>query len=320
MFGGRRRRRDLVPPVRHFAQTMLPRRVPVAEQRSWVSTGTGLKGPDVMGGFANAMWLRLRCDLTTSRSAKQCLSFQASISPHRRFIAPIARRMMAGVQQAAPVTITTRVDATSLVALRAQIQGTGKSVIVPSFTDILIKLVAVALADCPRLNACWDNDVVLTYDQINVGFAVDTERGLVAPVIRDVAALSLIEIAKRSSRLADQARAGTLSHDQLQGGTFTVTNLGMFDIDFFTPILNLPQAAILGIGRIVREPIVRAENVAIGEVLSLSLTFDHRVIDGGPAARWLQRLTELIKRTADVLSGSSGSDRGEPTSVDPETP
>lgn len=227
---------------------------------------------------------------------------QQPVSKIRRMI---AQRMLAGVHHTAPVTLTTKIDATQLLAYRERLKAERADGDIPSYNDILAKLVAAALPDCPELNACWRNEGVFLYDQINIAIAVDTESGLVAPVINNVATLSLDEIASQSRMLAERARAGTLSQSQLQGGTFTITNLGMFDIDFFTPIINLPQAAILGIGRIAREPVVVGDEVVPGYQLGLSLTFDHRILDGGPAARWLQRLTKLIQQPEQYLLASS---------------
>jgi pyruvate dehydrogenase E2 component (dihydrolipoamide acetyltransferase) len=119
--------------------------------------------------------------------------------------------------------------------------------------------------------------------------------------VRDADRLTLDEIAEQTRRFAAEARAGRLSQDRLSGGTFTVTNLGMFGIDAFTPILNLPQAAILGVGRIVEEPCVRQGRLEVGRTITLSLTFDHRVVDGAPAARWLQTLGTRIR---DLNCGS----------------
>ncbi len=223
---------------------------------------------------------------------------QQPVSKIRR---TIAQRMLAGVQQTAPVTLTTKVDASQLLALRERLKTERAGENIPSYNDILAKLVATALPGCPELNACWRNDGVFLYNQINIAIAVDTQNGLVAPVIDNVASLSLDEITSLAFTLAEQARAGTLSQSQLQGGTFTITNLGMFDIDFFTPIINLPQAAILGVGRIAREPVVEGDKVVPGYRLGLSLTFDHRIIDGGPAARWLQRLAQMIQQPEQFL-------------------
>jgi pyruvate dehydrogenase E2 component (dihydrolipoamide acetyltransferase) len=228
----------------------------------------------------------------------------------------IARRMLAGVHDAAPVTLFTKADAWGLVAFRETLKSANPNGIIPSYQDIILKLLAAALPECPLLNACWHENGVWVYDEINVAMAVDTPNGLLAPVVHRVDQLSLEELAVRSRELIELARAGKLSPDQLHGGTITVTNLGMFDVDYFTPILNLPQSAILGLGRIVREPVVQGQAIQIGERMGLSLTFDHRVIDGAPAARWLQRLCQLIgtaphaTRFADDFLDPRGSSPG----------
>jgi pyruvate dehydrogenase E2 component (dihydrolipoamide acetyltransferase) len=207
----------------------------------------------------------------------------------------LAQRMLAGVTQAAPVTLTTKVDAAQLVAYRANLKSLAPKGQAPSFNDILIGLAAQTLRALPELNACWHRDGIHAYDAIHVATAVDAPAGLLAPVIRHADQLSIAQIAEQTRQLIAQARAGRLNQTHLEGGTFTVTNLGMFGIDTFTPVLNLPQAGILGIGRIVEEPVVRAGRLEIGHTLFLSLTFDHRVVDGAPAARWLQRLCEHIQ-------------------------
>lgn len=215
-------------------------------------------------------------------------------APASKLRLAIAQRMRAGVQQAAPVTLTTKVDATTLIACREQFKRTAKDGLVPSYNDILIYLAARTLRDLPELNACWHRDGIHLYEEVNVATAVDTDAGLVAPVIQNADELKINEIAEQTREAIAQARDGQLSQKQLEGGTFTVSNLGAFGIDAFTPIINLPQAAILGIGRIVMEPVVREGQIQIGQTLTLSLTFDHRVVDGVPAARWLQRLCERI--------------------------
>lgn len=206
----------------------------------------------------------------------------------------VAQRMVAGVTQAAPVTLTTKVDAGRLVDFRSQLKQSAPDGPAPSYNDIILYLVARTLRAQPQLNACWHRDGIYTYDEIHIATAVDTELGLLAPVIRHADRLSLEEIAERTRQLKADARLGRLHQQHLEGGTFTVTNLGMFGIDAFTPILNLPQAGILGVGRIVAEPLVRAGQVVVGHTLSLSLTFDHRVVDGAPAARWLQTLCQRV--------------------------
>lgn len=243
-----------------------------------------------------------------SDAAAPAAGAAGTLQPASRIRRAIAQRLLAAAQQTAPVTLFTKVEASELADLRRHYEPGAD---VPSYSDILMKFVAALLPQCRELNACWLNDAVYVYDQINIAVAVDTPRGLVAPVLCDVDRLTLDDVAAQSRRLAEQARAGTLTADQLAGGTFTITNLGMFDVDHFTPMIHLPQAAILGVGRVADEPVVADGQVAPGKTLSLSLTFDHRVVDGAPAARWLQRLAGVIRCAADqaTLLGGGAEQR-----------
>ncbi|MES1212986.1 MAG: 2-oxo acid dehydrogenase subunit E2, partial [Singulisphaera sp.] len=218
----------------------------------------------------------------------------------------IARRMVASHQSTAPVTLTTKVEVTNLVALRRQFQSaaTASEGIVPSITDLLAKLLASALESHPRLNARWEDERVLEVAEIRVGLAVDTEAGLLVPVLGDVRAMGMRQIAARSKELVARARAGTLTTADLQGGTITISNLGTFGIDAFTPIINPPEAAILGVGAIRREPVFgEGDRIEARELMTLSLTFDHRIVDGAPAARFLATLRERIENAAAWLAG-----------------
>lgn len=206
----------------------------------------------------------------------------------------IAQRMSAAAQQVAPVTLQTKVLASAMVAFRERLKATTDGDIVPSYNDILIHLTATTLRELPQLNACWYRDGIHIYDEINIATAIDTDSGLISPVLHGADQLTLAQIAEETSDLITRARTGKLTQKELEGGTFTVSNLGMFGIDGFTPIINLPQAAILGIGRIVKEPIVENGRLGIGHTLTLNFTFDHRVLDGAPAARWLRLLCEQI--------------------------
>jgi pyruvate dehydrogenase E2 component (dihydrolipoamide acetyltransferase) len=221
------------------------------------------------------------------------------LTPVRRLI---AERMLAGAHAAAPVTLTTRADATNLVNLRGQFKAAAAAgEPVPGYTDFLVKLAAAALREHPHLNASWVEDGIRLHEAIHVGIAVDAEAGLLVPVVRDVPALSLRQVAARSRELIELARARRLTAEQMQGGTFTVSNLGAYGIDAFTPILNLPQCAVLGVGRIRREPAVHENQIVPRDVLTLSLTFDHRVVDGGPAARFLDTLRRSVEQPAPYL-------------------
>jgi pyruvate dehydrogenase E2 component (dihydrolipoamide acetyltransferase) len=212
----------------------------------------------------------------------------------------IATRLAESAHTVAPVTLTTEADATDLVRLREQIKTdlAGSDLPVPSYNDLLAKLVAVALGEHPALNASLVGSEIVQHAAVNVGLAVDSERGLLVPVVRDVQAKSVQQIASEAARLIQSARSGHVSPDDLRGGTFTITNLGMYDIDAFTPIINLPEAAILGVGRIVARPVVvdeATDKIAVRKMLALSLTFDHRLVDGAPAARFLQRVKHFVE-------------------------
>jgi pyruvate dehydrogenase E2 component (dihydrolipoamide acetyltransferase) len=132
-------------------------------------------------------------------------------------------------------------------------------------------------------------------DQVNIGVAVALDEGLLTPVIRDADTKTLADIARQGRELAAKAREGKAKPEDVSGGTFTITNLGAYEIDAFTPIINPPQVGILGVGRVVEKPIIEQGVATKGDMMVLSLTFDHRVVDGGPAAEFLQRVKRLLE-------------------------
>jgi len=212
-----------------------------------------------------------------------------------------AARLAESARTVVPVTLTTDVDATELVRLRKQIASdlSASGLRVPTYNDLMLKLVAVALGEHPALNASYTDAGIVRHAEAHIGIAVDAERGLLVPVVRDVGSKSLRQIAAESARLIEEVRAGTVRANDLRGGTFSLSNLGMYQIDAFTPVVNLPECAILGIGRIQARPVVideEAETVAVRRMMALSLTFDHRAVDGGPAARFLNRVREFVAR------------------------
>jgi pyruvate dehydrogenase E2 component (dihydrolipoamide acetyltransferase) len=205
----------------------------------------------------------------------------------------IAARMVAGVTQAAPVTLTTKADVTDLVALRESM-GTDA----PSYTAYLIRAVALALKDHPMLRAQWRDEGLFIPESLHIAFAVDTDAGLLAPVLRNADRLSVDEIALACRALTIQARAGTLRAENMHGAVFTLSNLGMFGVDSFTPIIHLPQCAVLGVGRIVREAVIVDDDIEARDRMTLCLTFDHRITDGAPAARFLDAVRQGIEHPA----------------------
>ena len=221
------------------------------------------------------------------------------VGPVRR---RIAERMLQSSRATAPVTLTTSADATNLVNLRQQFRLVAEAgEPVPGYTDLVVKLAGVALQRHPALNACWSEGGIVAFASVHVGIAVDAEAGLFVPVVRDVQSLTLRALAARTRDLAQRARQGQLTAQEMQGGTFTVTNLGAFGIDAFTPLINTPQCAVLGVGRIAPRAVVKDGQIVAREEITLSLTFDHRLTDGAPAARFLQTLVALLENPAPWL-------------------
>ncbi len=211
----------------------------------------------------------------------------------------IARRMAEAHRTTAPVTLHTEADVT---VLSSMFEGANR----PSWYDLMLKIAAIALAEHPVMNASWRDGVALN-DGIHIGIAVDTAAGVIAPVIRDVPGKSLKDISATSKRLIQTAQETKLTLDQIEGGTFTLTNLGMYNIDTFTPIIHSPQCAILGLGQAAPRVVVIDEadgTTGIRRIMSLSLTFDHRIVDGAPAARFLQRIRQLAEAPESVFGKS----------------
>ena len=212
----------------------------------------------------------------------------------------IAARLTHSRQSTVPVTITGRCDATALLGLRQQLKSITPSPessipLIPTINDLLLKLTAAALRQHPMLAATWADDHLLVPEAIHLGIAVDTEAALLVPVIRDVDTSTLTQIATQSQKLIAAARAGQLATADMQGACFTLSNLGSLGVEAFTPVINPPESAILGIGAIVREAVPLDDGTfAARDRLTLSLTFDHRVNDGAAAARFLQTLRQLI--------------------------
>ena len=208
----------------------------------------------------------------------------------------IAERMTMSLQTNASVTLHTEVDATAFVELRGMLNDKLQAREVSlTYTDLLVKVVANALREHPRLNATLTDEGIHLLPEINIGVAVALDDGLVVPVIRDADKERLSEISEQVRGFAERARSNQLTPGELQGGTFTITNLGNFGIDAFTPIINPPESAILGVGRILKKPVVQEDEIVVRSMLTLSLTFDHRVIDGAPAAQFLQTASSYIQ-------------------------
>lgn len=215
----------------------------------------------------------------------------------------VADKMLASAQSIPHVTLTTDVDMTEVIAMRKKLlpaikAQTDKRL---SFTEIIMKVTAHTLTNHPAVNASLIDDEIVYNQQVNLGLAVAVENGLIVPSIHDVDRKGLAELTEMSKDLGLKARDNKLLPDEMQGSTFTISNLGMYAIDGFTPIINPPETAILGVGRITEKPIVENGELVIRPVMVLSLSFDHRAIDGAPAAAFLTDLKMNLEYPYSLL-------------------
>jgi len=205
----------------------------------------------------------------------------------------VAERLSYSARTVVPVTITVEADATKLMAMKEKQSHIG-------FTAFSVKAVAKALRTHANLNSTIENDEVTTYSDVNVAVAINTEQGLLAPVIRNADKLSLQEINSAIEDLARKAAENKLGIEHLTGGTFTVTNLGAYDVESFAPVINPPQCAILGLGRIGYKPFAHGKEVVSKPSTLLTLVFDHRIIDGVPAAKFLRDVKRNLEEPEEL--------------------
>ena len=215
-----------------------------------------------------------------------------------------AERLSSNWSVAPHVTEGIEVDATAMATLRENNKNTWQEskTAVPSINDFVLKATANALQNHPRLNAALIDNAIHQYQDTHLGVAVEVDAGLVVPVVHSAGTLSLFEIAVAVKRLSPRAQSGELTPEELGGATFTVTNLGHLGIDWFTPVLNPPQCAILGVGRVRKTPVVENDSIVARDTMTLVLTFDHRVIDGAPCARFLADLRDQIANPEPLLT------------------
>jgi pyruvate dehydrogenase E2 component (dihydrolipoamide acetyltransferase) len=207
----------------------------------------------------------------------------------------IGKRMTESKHNAPHVTLTTEANVNKTIALRSKLNEKNSDTRL-SYTDILVKMAATALRTVPMMNTSIVGDNIIIHDRINIGVAVALDEGLLVPVVRDADRKGLKAICKDTKDLISKARNNKLTGDELVGGTFTISNLGSYDIDGFTPIINLPECAILGVGRIVRKPIVNEnDEIVPASMMTLSLSFDHRVADGALAAQLLKTIKGYLE-------------------------
>lgn len=216
----------------------------------------------------------------------------------------ISKNMLNSKQSAAHMTVFEEVEISELIGIRGRYKDifAGKDVKL-TYLPFIVKAVVHALKHHRQVNSQMDlaNDRMIFNNRYNIGIAVDTAEGLVVPVIKDADQLSIMEIARQITELADKANSRKLSMDDMKGGTFTITNYGSIGGIFATPVINYPQAGILGIGRIIKRPVVKNDAVVPGSVLALSLSVDHRIVDGGEASRFINKIMEYLSDPIALL-------------------
>lgn len=304
-----------VAPAQTFAASSVTAdRLRVSPLARRIAKGAGIDTASLTGTGAHGAILRRDVDAEIARrTAAPPAAARAEAPPagrvaQRRPLAglrkTIARNMMQSLQTTAQMTAFARVDMAEVVALRASCVANEKDLGVRvSFTDIILKACAIVLARMPAINSSIFGEEIVTWAEVNIGLAVALDDGLIVPVIKDADRKSLVEIAHERINLAARARAGQLAREDMQSGTFTLSNFGSYGGDFETPLLNPPQSAILGIGAITEEVVVRDGQIVIRPMMMLSMTFDHRLIDGAVAGAFRAELRALLEKPATMLAG-----------------
>jgi pyruvate dehydrogenase E2 component (dihydrolipoamide acetyltransferase) len=285
----------------------LARVTPVAERLAErhgidpsVLTGTGPDGRVTKDDVRRA----IESGITDETSAEHRASPGVEINRLVGIRRTTAERLSSNWSVAPHVTEGIEVDATAMVTLRENNKNAWREskIAIPSINDFVLKAAANTLQGHPRLNSALIDNAIHQYQEIHLGVAVEVDAGLVVPVVHSTGSLSLLEIAAAVKRLGTRGQSGQLTPEELDGATFTVTNLGHLGIDWFTPVLNPPQCAILGVGRVRKTPVVKDGSIVVRDTMTLVLTFDHRVIDGAPCARFLADLRDQIQNPEPLLS------------------
>ncbi len=244
-------------------------------------------------------YLKKRDEATPAPAEVTVDNAREEIVPMNGMRKAIAKNMLSSHMTSPTVTFNLGIDMTAMKQYREQLKANDIKV---SYTDLLVKFVAKALTEFPLLNCSVAENKIVYKHYVNMGVAVALPNGLVVPNVTDADKKSLTEISAEVKELASLAREGKLPPDKLRGGTFTITNLGMYGIESFTPIINQPEVAILGVNTMADKPVVVNGQLEIRPIMNLSLTADHRVVDGSVAAQFLQRVKQLMENPALILA------------------
>ncbi|MDO4259086.1 MAG: dihydrolipoamide acetyltransferase family protein [Actinomycetaceae bacterium] len=269
------------------------------------AAGTGIGGRVTTGDIAAAAAAPAEAQVAVSGAPSALATLPAAEFPGATTATPlkgirkvVAERMQASLAEAAQLSYTVSANAAGLLGLRKKLKNSDESLGLNAITigDLVGYAVVKTLVKYPSFNAHLADGTLTTFEQVHLGFAADTPRGLLVPVVRSAQAMSLKQFSAASKQLAADAIGGTINPDLLSGGTFTVSNLGSFGVETFTPIINRPQTAILGVAAITPRPTVGADGtIGVEQRIGFSLTADHQVIDGADAARFLRDLVAAIE-------------------------
>jgi len=245
-----------------------------------------------------------REDVLAYKSVSPSTAMPEELIPLVGWRKTMAEKMSQSRRTAADVTTVAEVDMTDLVALKKELEPKfqKESGVKISFTPFIIRAVVIALQEFPIINSTLNDDSIVLKRNCNIGLAVAREdKGLIVPVIHNAEKMDLVEISKKADEVSEKAKNDSLTLDDLRDGTFTITNVGMFGAILNTPIINTPQSAILGVGLIKKKPEIMDDQIKVRSMMYLSLSYDHRVIDGLPAVRFLQRIRGLLENPRNLL-------------------
>lgn len=264
--------------------------------------GSGPGGRIIKQDLEGAEAIPVTAELKTSPASSPVSTTPTGrVEPFSRMRATIAKRMADSMREAPHFYVTAEVDMSEAVRLRTSLKLSDRVSAEVTYTHLLVKAVAVALGRHPRVNASFTGDGRELKDEINIGIAVALDDGLIVPVLHDCQALSLLDIAAQANALVERARTGKPTTQDLSGGTFTISNLGMYPVEHFTAVINPPQAAILATSAIKERPTVRDGQVVISRTMMATLSCDHRVLDGATGAQFLQELKNLLENPVGLM-------------------
>ncbi|PIC73376.1 dihydrolipoamide acetyltransferase family protein [Sporosarcina sp. P17b] len=292
---GRTQKKD----VESYIEANAKRITPLAKK---IANDQGIDYKNIAGTGPNGKVLK--GDLVSNPVANNEVEEQAGKRvPFKGMRKVIANRISESAYTAPHVTLLSEIDMTNCVSLRQDLLPVIEKVegLRISFNDILMKATAFALKQHPNMNVSLEGNEIVYHPNVHIGMAVAVPDGLVVPVLQNVDEKGLAALTRETKSIGMKAREGKLSPDQMQGSTFTISNLGMYAVDGFTPIINSPNAAILGVGRIQKKSVVVNDDLAIRSMMSLSLSFDHRIVDGAPAAAFLTELKEVLENPFKLM-------------------